>query len=527
MLIIYVIIFVLRMVTWVVSDSVINNRTLVIAGYLYGLNTMFLTFRAFGHVMESTRGVGSIQIALFQILSDVATIFWQFIAVILAFSIAITKVYVAEKSYLVKPDSDKNPWWIIVKHLIWSLLGIVDLDPLDSTDKPSVTVVHFLYGAFLIMGVILLINMMIALLSNTYTRVERRVGEPEGVTNDGNKESLDLAVKSLQVNYFASYGYTFPLTDQGKMDQVLQETKNIRPMTNQVAYNTFIAHGRDQCALPTGPKAWKSEGVRIEECLLMYEGAEFCQTCKDHPTASQRNHGARYLVPFSPEVPRFEKQECRSLEVGVARRNYQSHLIRSRGWNNECVGYHIKGDIFDAVTANSIIEIEDAMAERGDLIGCTVLFEMAENGKVPIMFTLNGKQITQASISIEFDQKDLLLFPFVSMGHEGVTVSAKMRPLDYAGVRFRRIRDDMLNNVRANFRKFEDVFIDWNKECLQMSSSFLRQKVPTGLIEKPTLGKKIKEALEGLKEIEELGKKVNIKFGTVLKELSTKSGSNY
>lgn len=97
--------------------------------------------------------------------------------------------------------------------------------------------------------------------------------------------------------------------------------------------------------------------------------------------------------------------------------------------------------------------------------------------------------------------------------------------LDYAGVRFRRIR--IRNNVRANFRKFEDVFIDWNKECLQMSSSLLHQKVPTGLIEKPTLGKKIKEALEGLKEIEELGKKVNIKFGTVLKELSTKSGSNY
>ena len=38
----------------------------------------------------------------------------------------------------------------------------------------------------------------------------------------------------------------------------------------------------------------------------MYEGVEFCQTCKDHPTASQRNHGARYLVPFTPEFPRFE-----------------------------------------------------------------------------------------------------------------------------------------------------------------------------------------------------------------------------
>ena len=59
--------------------------------------------------METTRGVGSIQIALFHILEDVGTIFWQFIAAILAFSIAITKVYVAEKSYLIKKDNDKNP----------------------------------------------------------------------------------------------------------------------------------------------------------------------------------------------------------------------------------------------------------------------------------------------------------------------------------------------------------------------------------------------------------------------------------
>ena len=39
------------------------------------------------------------------------------------------------------------------------------------------------------------------------------------------------------------------------MDHLLQETKRIRPLTNQVAYNTFtVAHGRGQCALPTGPK---------------------------------------------------------------------------------------------------------------------------------------------------------------------------------------------------------------------------------------------------------------------------------
>lgn len=70
--------------------------------------------------------------------------------------------------------------------------------------------------------------------------------------------------------------------------------------------------------------------------------------------------------------------------------------------------------------------ISDAMAERGDLIGCTVLFEMAENGEVPISFTLNGKPITQARVSIRIFQMDSLLFPFVSMGHEGVAVSAKV-----------------------------------------------------------------------------------------------------
>jgi len=35
-------------------------------------------------------------------------------------------------------------------------------------------VVNFLYGAFMIMGAILLINMLIALLSSTYQRVQVR-----------------------------------------------------------------------------------------------------------------------------------------------------------------------------------------------------------------------------------------------------------------------------------------------------------------------------------------------------------------
>ena len=60
----------------------------------------------------------------------------------------------------------------MTKLLTWSLLGIADLDPLDSVDSTSLIIVHFLFGTFLVLGVILLVNMMIAILSNTYQRVE-------------------------------------------------------------------------------------------------------------------------------------------------------------------------------------------------------------------------------------------------------------------------------------------------------------------------------------------------------------------
>ena len=105
-LVLYVITFILRMVTWGASTEVYNNRPLAVAFYLYGLVAMFLTLRVFGHVMECRRDMGAIQIALFFIMRDVVTIFWQFLATILAFSLVITKIYIAERSYSKKSSSD-------------------------------------------------------------------------------------------------------------------------------------------------------------------------------------------------------------------------------------------------------------------------------------------------------------------------------------------------------------------------------------------------------------------------------------
>ena len=69
---------------------------------------MLLTFRAFGSILETFEGVGTIQIALFHIIRDAVVVVLHFIVITLAFSSIITKVFVAETS-MVEEDTEKNP----------------------------------------------------------------------------------------------------------------------------------------------------------------------------------------------------------------------------------------------------------------------------------------------------------------------------------------------------------------------------------------------------------------------------------
>ena len=88
--------------------SVANNRALAIAGYLYGFNTLCLTLRTFGHVMEQSKFFGTIQIAMFSILKEIGIVLGQFMVALLAFSITLTKIYMTEKSFLAKETEGKD-----------------------------------------------------------------------------------------------------------------------------------------------------------------------------------------------------------------------------------------------------------------------------------------------------------------------------------------------------------------------------------------------------------------------------------
>ena len=60
-------------------------------------------------------------------------------------------------------------------HLIWSVFGLTNLEKMESHDELSTAVVGVLYVMFLILSVIMLVNMLVALLTNTYNKVEVRI----------------------------------------------------------------------------------------------------------------------------------------------------------------------------------------------------------------------------------------------------------------------------------------------------------------------------------------------------------------
>lgn len=98
-LLIYLLIVILRIVTFTRGSDPYHNRLLEVANYFYGANTMLLVLR-FSSVLEFSAVVGPLQLALFRMLIDLVVILVQFFFVIMAFSLAITKSYIAEMSYM-------------------------------------------------------------------------------------------------------------------------------------------------------------------------------------------------------------------------------------------------------------------------------------------------------------------------------------------------------------------------------------------------------------------------------------------
>ena len=71
----------------------------------------------------------------------------------------------------------------------------------------------------------------------------------------------------------------------------------------------------------------------------------------------------------------------------------------------------------------------DAMAYRGDLIGCEIKFsERDQNGAVPVIFTLNSRElVAKGEMKIKTTEKNKDIYPFIGLGHTGIQVLAKVK----------------------------------------------------------------------------------------------------
>ena len=64
------------------------------------------------------------------------------------------------------------------------------------------------------------------------------------------------------------------------------------------------------------------------------------------------------------------------------------------------------------------------MAYRGDLIACEVDFDNQSNSSTPILFSLNGKEVARTLMNYTAGRTKL--YPFISLGYEGIRVLAKV-----------------------------------------------------------------------------------------------------
>ncbi|KAK3707204.1 hypothetical protein QZH41_019566 [Actinostola sp. cb2023] len=384
---IYATIVIFRVVTWSSTYFISHNLLLITASYLYGINAMLLTLRVFGQGMEIQQSTGTKQIALLRIIGAVAVIFVQMVAAILGFSLILTKIYVAEISYNAMTNVSSHGWWHMFEFLAWSTMGSVDADLLTLTNDVSNYITKVLYMVFLVITAIMIMNMLIALLSNTYQQVED--------------------------NAFHEWAY--------RKAYIIKTYCNYHPIP--VPFNILTlpwklisqCYSIDRQKQESNDKTvnWHCSGVTAEGQRLSHVK---CKNC----VKTNCVHGARYETSLSKECPGFEvfvqkSGKLRVFGVGVASKNYK--LWQFPGWDKESVGYHADiGAIFDMEHRDGKVG-DDTLVYRGDLIGCVVLFDNEKDNVLPVQFTRNGRVVGVAKIDAQLIGN---LHPFVAMAYPGI-----------------------------------------------------------------------------------------------------------
>lgn len=486
LIIYFCVILPLRIATWgmTLNEPGHDNRALDVAAHFYGFNTMLLTIRAFGSLLESFEGVGTVQIALFNVVRDAGVIVVHLFLITLAFSTVLTKVFVNDKQ-------KKKTWMVIFKQLIFALVELSDgFDFFKSSDSYSNIIIELLFVAYVTVNLIVVVNMLIALLSNTYQRVQdnsrkewafqkavviqtytnhhpipvpfntvslfltmfpccrmkKLVDMPVNETYW--KKRLDDTVNGLQAKYRLTYGDSFPPTEP--LDQMVEEVNDTESMVNQILHKTFT--GQHSAFLPTGPKAWDAhQSICIDGCLI---------TCKSYnPLYADQGYfscyGARYNERYSHRFPHFEVMLLEGADkgrvsIGIVDSSHNHGLAPGLSGS---VGFNTDLKMFDIErqTSSGGKQVTGiARFRRGDIIRCSVMFDQEKDidgfAHIPVVFSVNGTRlIPEGGETLITHNQEKPWYPYIGFDRQNSALArmTAREDVDYRNLHMQEVKFEL------------------------------------------------------------------------------------
>eukprot|EP00056_Hartaetosiga_gracilis_P013278 m.219108 g.219108 ORF g.219108 m.219108 type:complete len:652 (+) comp13821_c0_seq16:543-2498(+) len=169
----YVIVIALRAVVYAgeVSENVLftANIFLSAAAFLSGLR--------FLNVLEAHHRLGPLQISIRDIISDLLMFLGILVVFVFSFAVMVTKIYQSADDSVVTNAAAIDAFATVdesLRTMFWSIFGLVDVDLLsvDGHRGSTITLIgEIVYGCYMIMVFVLLINLFIAVITNTYQRI--------------------------------------------------------------------------------------------------------------------------------------------------------------------------------------------------------------------------------------------------------------------------------------------------------------------------------------------------------------------
>ncbi|XP_059175645.1 short transient receptor potential channel 7-like, partial [Physella acuta] len=167
----------------VVWDSAWVPDPELLSDVLFSLGMIFSVSR-FSFIMPANEALGTMLVSFRRTVVDIVKLFGMFVLVILAFTCGITALYAPSRCHTESFDSFTST----LSTLTWSMFGLGDkehpkveeqgqLHATSLTNNPdrsggASTVGYYLYGIYVFCTTVVLLNLLIAVMSNTFQEVQ-------------------------------------------------------------------------------------------------------------------------------------------------------------------------------------------------------------------------------------------------------------------------------------------------------------------------------------------------------------------